>query len=128
MAIDNKLFDNLTRVAGGAASILSAMGKQLGDGLKDRMEDRFGSSPFSGPFPASAANDDMDRLQGVVTKLRLEQEELKARVAELEALLGVKKAAPKAKTATKKPVAKKVAAKKTAAKKPATKKSAKKRS
>lgn len=91
MAIDNKLFDDLTRVAGGAASILSAMGKQLGDGLKDRMEDRFGSSPFSGPFPASAANDDMDRLQGVVTKLRLEQEELKARVAELEALLGVKK-------------------------------------
>ncbi|MCB1559126.1 MAG: hypothetical protein KDJ50_09420, partial [Alphaproteobacteria bacterium] len=93
MPIDNKLFDDLTRVAGGAATVFAALGKQLGEGLKDQMGDRFPSGGFS----SAAANDDIDRLQGVVTKLRIEQEEMKARIAELEAMLGVakKKAAPK---------------------------------
>ncbi len=129
MPLDNKLFDDLTRVAGGAASVLAAIGKQVGEGLKDQMGEKFPASPLSG----SAANDDVDRLQGVVTKLRLEQEEMKARIAELEALLGVaakkapaKKDTPK-KSAAKKPAAKKAPAKKVAVKKSATKKPAKKR-
>ncbi|HNQ92270.1 MAG TPA: hypothetical protein PKI93_04990 [Alphaproteobacteria bacterium] len=116
MSLDNKLFDDLTRVAGGAVSILSAVGKQLGEGLKDQMGDKFPSSSFSA---FSAANDDVDRLQGVVTKLRMEQEEMKARIASLEAMLGV---------ATKKPAAKKktaASAKKAVAKKPVKKTAAK---
>lgn len=128
MPLDNKLFDDLTRVAGGAASVLAAIGKQVGEGLKDQMGDKFQAPSFSG----SAANDDVDRLQGVVTKLRLEQEEMKTRIAELEALLGVaakKVPAPKStqkksgtnKTAAKKAPAKKAAVKKSAAKKPAKK-------
>lgn len=115
MSIDNRLFDDLTRVAGGAASILSAVGKQLGEGLKDQMGDKFNFAP-SGSNGYSAANDDVERLQGVVTKLRMEQDELKARIAALEALLDVK---PKAKASTKaaKPSAAKP--KKAAAAKPA---------
>ncbi|MFA7275486.1 MAG: hypothetical protein WC043_01640 [Pseudobdellovibrionaceae bacterium] len=119
MSIDNaRIFDDLTRVAGGAASILSALGKQLQTGLRDQM----GVDVHSSMFGGAPANDDVERLQGVVTKLRLEQEELKRRVADLESLLG-KKAKPAAKTKTaaaKKPAkapAKKAAAKKTAARK-----------
>ena len=124
MTIDNKLFDDLTRVAGGAVSILSSVGKQLGEGIKDQMGDKFSDSPFS---PSSAANDDIDRLQGVVTKLRLEQEELKERIAALESMLGakVKKPATKAKAASK--TAKKAAPKKSPAKKAAVKKTASKK-
>lgn len=90
MTIDNRIFDDLTRVAGGAASVLSALGKQLGEGLKEQMGEKMGDK-FQSPFSArTAANDDIDRLQGVVTRLRMEQEEMKKRIAELESLLGQK--------------------------------------
>lgn len=88
---NSRIIDDLTRVAGGAFTVFSSIGKQIQSNLKDQMGDKF--SP-------SFANDDVTRLQGVVSKLRLEQEELKARVAELESMLGkkapAKKAAPKA--------------------------------
>ena len=97
MSNDNaRLFDDLTRVAGGAVSVLSALGKQMGAGLQEQVGKNFGVA-------SGASSDDVERLQGVVTKLRLEQEDLKTRIAALESLLGVKmktsskKAAPKAK-------------------------------
>ncbi len=121
MTIDNKLFEDLTRVASGAATVFVTIGKQLGEGLKDQVGGKYAPDFMSGN---SVANDDVDRLQAVVTKLRIEQEEMKVRIAELEALLGKKApkaAAPKAKA--KAAPAKKVVAKKAPAKK-ATKKRA----
>lgn len=100
---NNRILDDLTRVAGGAFTVLSTLGKQVKHNLQDQM----------GGLNAHPANDDVARLQATVSKLRMEQEDLKKRVAELEAMLG-KKSAPK-KAATK-PVAKKAAPKKTAAK------------
>lgn len=91
---NSRILDDLTRVAGGAFTILSTLGKQVGSNLKDQMGDKFG---------APHANDDVIRLQGMVSKLRIEQEDLKKRVAELEAMVGKK---PAKKTPTKKPVAK----------------------
>ena len=88
---NSRILDDLTRVAGGAFNILSTLGKQVQGNLKDQMGDKFGPSH---------ANDDIVRLQGMVSKLRIEQEDLKKRVAELEAMVG------------KKPTAKKPAAKK----------------
>jgi BMFP domain-containing protein YqiC len=82
---NSRILDDLTRVAGGAFSVFSALGKQLQNNLKDQMGDKFSSS---------SNTDDVTRLQGVVTKLRMEQEDLKSRIAELETMLG-KKAAPK---------------------------------
>lgn len=84
---NSRIIDDLSRVAGGAFTVFSSIGKQIQNNLKDQMGDKF--SP-------SFANDDVARLQGVVSKLRLEQEELKARVAELESLLGKKAPAKKA--------------------------------
>jgi BMFP domain-containing protein YqiC len=103
---NSRILDDLSRVAGGAFSVLSALGKQVQSNLKDQMGDKFASP---------SANDDVARLQGVVTKLRIEQEDLKSRIAELEAMLGKKAPAKKA-------PAKKIAAKKVAPKKPAAKK------
>lgn len=111
---NSRILDDLSRVAGGAFSVLSALGKQVQHNLKDQMGDKFTSSH---------ANDDVARLQGVVTKLRIEQEDLKSRIAELEAMLGKKapkKSAPAAQAKTKAAAPKKTAAKA----KPKTKKRA----
>ena len=91
---NSRILDDLTRVAGGAFTILSTIGKQVQSNLKDQMGDKFG---------APHANDDVLRLQGMVSKLRIEQEDLKKRVAELEAMVSKKpaKKAPAKKTATK---------------------------
>lgn len=106
MSNDNaRLFDDLTRVAGGAVSVLSAIGKQVQAGLQEQV-----GKNFSGMSGSSA---DVERLQGVITKMRVDQEDLKKRVAELEALVGVKKkSAPAAKKAPAKAKAKKAPTKK----------------
>ncbi|HPQ50850.1 MAG TPA: hypothetical protein PKZ89_04170 [Alphaproteobacteria bacterium] len=115
MTIDNKLFEDLTRVASGAASVFASLGKHLGEGLKDQMDEKFSGGS------SSTAHEDVDRLQGVITKLRVEQEYMKKRIEELEALLGKKPAAK----ATKKSVVKATAT--TKAKAPAKKAAVKKR-
>ncbi len=105
---NSRILDDLSRVAGGAFSVLSALGKQVQSNLKDQMGDKFASP---------AANDDVARLQGVVTKLRIEQEDLKSRIAELEAMLGKKSPAKESAATTKtKAKAKPAAPKKTAPK------------
>lgn len=91
---NSRILDDLSRVAGGAFTILSTIGKQVGSNLKEQMGDKF-ASPHT--------NDDLTRLQGMVSKLRMEQEELKKRVAELESMVGKK---PAKKIAAKKPVTK----------------------
>lgn len=88
---NNRILDDLSRVAGGAFTVFSSIGKQIQSNLKDQMGDKFSSS---------FANDDVARLQGMVSKLRIEQEELKARIADLENMLG-KKAPTKAKPTAK---------------------------
>lgn len=91
MALDNKLFDDLARVAGGAVSLISTVRQQVKadlrgrvDGVADRMD--------------LAARDEVERLQAQVAKFRIEQELLKTRIAELEAKVSGKKTAPKAET------------------------------
>lgn len=113
---NSRILDDLSRVAGGAFSVLSALGKQVQSNLKDQMGDTFASP---------AANDDVARLQGVVTKLRIEQEDLKSRIAELEAMIGKKAPAKNAKSATKAKA--KAKAKPAASKKAAPKAKTKKR-
>lgn len=116
---NSRILDDLSRVAGGAFSVLSALKTQIQTNMKDSPAAKFGAS-----FGSNASNDDVARLQGVVSKLRIEQEALKSRIAELEAMLGKK--APKAKAAAK-PAAKakpKAAPKKAAAPKAKTKKRA----
>ncbi len=111
---NSKILDDLTRVAGGAFTILSTLGKQIQNNVKDQMGSQ-GSPKFSFSAPA---NDDVERLQGMVSKMRIEQEELKKRVTYLEGLLGKKaNTATKAKTAAKAKAKPKTKPKKSSAKK-----------
>lgn len=101
MASNKDFLDDVARVAGGAASLLSTVRQQIRSDLKERV----------GAYASKMGDDtssEMERLQATVNKFRIEQEELKKRVAILEAaLLGKAKAAPKTKVAAKsKPVSK----------------------
>ena len=107
MALDNKLLDDLARVAGGAVSLISTVRQQVKadlrgrvDGYADRME--------------LVARDEVERLQAQVAKFRTEQETMKARLAELEALVGAQDI--KKKSALPKPKSKSASAKKSPAK------------
>lgn len=122
MTIDNKLFDDLTRMAGGAANIMTGIGKQISAGLKDQLKDqmsgKFAGFPFA-PFAGfgagvggagvdggedkssggSGARDenipnDFNRLLAMLSHYRLEQEAIKQRLSVIEKALGIE-AAPK---------------------------------
>lgn len=84
MAIDNKLLDDLAKVAGGAASLFSTVRRQVQSDLRERVDsyaDRMDMAPRT----------EVERLQALVAKLRTEQETLKQRIAALEALSEGKK-------------------------------------
>jgi BMFP domain-containing protein YqiC len=95
MALDNKLFDDLARVAGGAVSLISTVRQQVQADLRGRVDGVANRMDL-------AARDEVERLQAQVAKFRSEQEDLKARIADLEAKVSGKKAAPKPATASKK--------------------------
>lgn len=113
MVKDNRLFDDLVRVAGGAASLISSVGQQLGAdfrGLRDN------DARDEGGY------EDIQRLQATISKFRLEQESLKKRVAELEAALAGTAKPAKSVKATKESAVKKSSKSATAAKPTAAKK------
>lgn len=98
MTLDNKLFDDLARVAGGAVSLISTVRQQVQADLRGRVDGVANRMDL-------APREEVERLQAQVAKFRSEQESLKARIADLEALIGSKKAPAKSatpKTASKK--------------------------
>ncbi len=100
MPIDNRILDDLARVAGGAVSLVSTVRKQVQSDLRGRVDavaDRMDLAPKA----------EIERLQAMVAGFRAEQEILKKRISELEARVGVKVPAASAK----KPAAKKAAVK-----------------
>lgn len=116
MPKDNRLLDDLARVAGGAASLLSTVGKQVQSEVMGRM-----GADYANAEPSS--RDDVARLNGMISQFRIEQEQLKKRVAELEALvLGKAANAPRAKPAAPKAAAPKSKSAASKAAKPAAKK------
>ena len=97
MANENRLFDDLARVAGGAVSLISTVHKQIKSDVSAHLGDVAGKMDL-------AERDELDRLMSMVTKLRLEQEEMKKRLDALEGkkspskptpLKSVKTASPK---------------------------------
>lgn len=108
MAADNRLLDDLARVAGGAVSLLSVVSKQIksdvsahANGLASKMD--------------LADRKDLERLLAMVSQLRLEQESIKARLDVLEGKKPLK-VAPAKKTKAK-TISKTTAKKTTAPKK-----------
>ena len=83
MQSQNRIFDDLARVAGGALSAVTSLKDEIEALVRDRME-RFMSE---GNF---VRRDEFDVVRAMAAEARAEQERLMKRVAELEKLLGEK--------------------------------------
>ncbi len=83
MQSQNRIFDDLARVAGGALSALTSLKDEIEAMVRDRME-RFMSE---GNF---VRRDEFDVVRAMATEARAEQERLTKRIAELERQLGEK--------------------------------------
>lgn len=86
MQTRNRMFDDLAKVANGAASTLAGIKGEL-EALVRQQIDRLLSEMDVVP------RDEFETIKAVATKARAEQEKLEKRVAALEAALGGKTAA-----------------------------------
>src|SRR5271156_1710895 len=94
MQTDNRLLEDLARMAQGAAGALSGMREELETRLKEHAERLLSSMHL-------VRREEFDAVQAMAAKARRAQEGLERRVAALEARLGLKakkKPANKAKT------------------------------
>ncbi|HWI26857.1 MAG TPA: accessory factor UbiK family protein [Stellaceae bacterium] len=82
MQTENRLLDDLARVATGALGALTGMRDELEGRMRDQFERILGRMNL-------VRREEFDAVQAMAAKARLEQEALAARVAELEARLGV---------------------------------------
>ena len=83
MATDNRFFDDLARMAGGAASLVSTVRRQVSSDIKERAHSYTSRMDL-------AARDEVERLQASVSKYRAEQEQMKKRISELESAISGK--------------------------------------
>ncbi len=83
MQTDNRLFDDLSKLANGAMGTLTGMGKELEQMIKSRMERFIGDLDM-------VRRDEFDAVKAMADKARTENEALAARLASLEAKLGDK--------------------------------------
>lgn len=129
MQSENKIFDDIARVAGGAASALGSLKDQIRSEIRHRVDSVIANMDL-------VRREEFEAISAMAAKARSEQEEMEKRLAAIEVKLGIKKPAAK-KTAAGKTTAKKLAAinastkkrtaKKTTSKKPAASKTAAKK-
>jgi BMFP domain-containing protein YqiC len=90
MQTENRLFDDLARVASGAINTLGGLREEIELRVKERLE-RFANEMDL------VSREEFDAVKAMAAKARAEQEALAARIAELErALAAVGEAAPTA--------------------------------
>ena len=98
MQTQNRLLDDLARVANGAIGTLSGVKTEIETIVRHRLDAMFANMDL-------VTREDFDAVQAMAAKARAEQEALIERVAKLEAAL-----AEQAKPARKRPAARKKAA------------------
>ena len=103
MQTQNKLFDDLARVANGAVSTVMGMKDEIDAMVRQRIERFLGDADL-------VTREEFDAVKAMAVKARTENEKLTARIAKLEAD-AAKPANPKAKAASTKRKAKPAAAK-----------------
>lgn len=109
MQIENRLLDDLARVASGAFGAVSGVRAEIEELLKQRFERILSDADM-------VPREEFEAIKAVAVKAREEQEKLEARVAALEATLG-RKTKSKPKTRAKaKPASPKTTAKRSAGK------------
>ena len=82
MPADNRLFDDIARVANSALGTLSGVREEIETRLREQMERMLARMNL-------VRREEFDAVQAMAAKARAEQEALAARVAALEAALGL---------------------------------------
>ncbi len=93
MQTDNRLLDDLARVAGGAMGALSGVRTEVEEMVRQRLERLLSDMDL-------VPREDFEAVQAMAEKARLEQEKLEKRVAVLEAALAEKKPSKPRRTKT----------------------------
>lgn len=86
MQTDNRLFDDLSRVATGAVGALAGMKREIESLVRQRVERVIGGLDL-------VSRDEFEATRAMAERARTENEELKARIAALEAALNPASAA-----------------------------------
>ena len=89
MARENRLLDDLARVATGAVGALTGMRGEVESRLRDQFERILGRMNL-------VRREEFDAVQAMAAKARSNQDTLERRVAKLEAKLGISPASPRA--------------------------------
>ena len=101
MQSENKIFADFAKFINGAAGTMAGMGREAGEGARERAKELFAGMDF-------VSREEFDAVKDMAAKAREEADSLKARVVALEAALKTK---PAAKTAARKPATKRPASK-----------------
>jgi BMFP domain-containing protein YqiC len=89
MQSQNRLFDDLARVASGAAGALAGVRTEMEDAFRQKLERYLAEADM-------VPRDEFDAIKAVAVKAREAQEGLEARVAALEAeIVALQKPAPR---------------------------------
>ena len=81
MQSDNPLFADFAKLMNSAAGTFAGMGREARDAARERFKEALGGLEF-------VSREDFDAVKDMAAKARDEAEELKARLAALEAKLG----------------------------------------
>lgn len=77
MKNSNKLIDDITQLAGGAAGLLSGVQQQIRDDIKARVEDMASRLDL-------VPRDEFERVEAMLAKALADHEEIKERLEKLE--------------------------------------------
>lgn len=105
MQSEKRIFDDLSKVITGIAGTVAGMGREAEAGIKERAREFV--SGLEG-----VSREEFDAVKAMAATARTEADQLKARVAALEAAIGIKAAAKVKAAAKPKPAAKPRATKK----------------
>jgi BMFP domain-containing protein YqiC len=81
MQSDNPLFADLAKLMNSAAGTFAGMGREARDGARERFKEALGGLDF-------VTREEFDAVKAMAAQAREEAEDLKARLAALEAKLG----------------------------------------
>ena len=88
MQSENRMFDDFVKMVNGFAGTMAGMGREAEANAREKMREWIGGMDF-------VSRDEFDAVKAMAAKAREENEELKARVAALEAKAGGGAAKPK---------------------------------
>ena len=98
MQTDNRIFDDIARVASGALSALGGVKDEIETRVRERIERLAAEMDL-------ATREELDAAKAVAVKARAAQEDLKAKVAALEARIAALETPPTAPRRPRKPKA-----------------------